>query len=143
MSCVGGTMDTKGLTGVLGDKWGDSMNKEEAKKEALALVVQERIECLNKLRECSVDDEKEKIKDASLISWKPKMYETYYTINFEHMNYNVSIITVKWTDSSVDYLRLLQGMVYRTYEEADHNQWNDYKKLTGLRLTDVKLSPYI
>ena len=32
-------MDTKGLTGVLGDKWGDSMNKEEAKKEALALVV--------------------------------------------------------------------------------------------------------
>ena len=23
-------MDTKGLTGVLGDKWGDSMNKEEA-----------------------------------------------------------------------------------------------------------------
>lgn len=27
MSCVDGTMDTKGLTGVLGDKWGDSMNK--------------------------------------------------------------------------------------------------------------------
>ena len=113
------------------------------KEEALALVVQKRIERLNKLRECSVDDEKKQIKDANLISWKPKMYETYYTINFEHMNYNVSIITVKWTDSSVDYIRLLQGMVYRTYEEADHNHWNDYEKLTGLRLTDIKLNPYI
>lgn len=26
MFCVDGTMDTKGLTGVLGDKWGDSMD---------------------------------------------------------------------------------------------------------------------
>ena len=69
MSCVGGTMDTKGLTGVLGDKWGDSMNKEEAKKEALALVVQERIERLNKLRERSrsFDEKKKQINDVICI----------------------------------------------------------------------------
>ena len=102
-------------------------------KESLALVVQKRERMA----------ELQKIKDANPISWKPQMYETYYTINFEHMNYNVSIITVKWTDSSLDYLRLLQGMVYCTYEEADRNHQKDYEKLTGLRLTDIKLNPYI
>ena len=85
-------------------------------KESLVLVVQKRERTA----------ELQKIKDANPISWKPKMYETYYTINFEHMNYNVSIITVKWTDSSVDYTRLLQGMVYHTYEEAYNNHFNDY-----------------
>ena len=102
-------------------------------KESLVLAVQKRERMA----------ELQKIKDAGPISWKPKMYETYYTINFEHMNYNVSIIPVKWTDSSVDYIRLLQGMVYRTYEEADRNHRNDYEKLTGLRLTNIKLNPYI
>ena len=115
MSCVGGTMDTKGLTGVLGDKWGDSMDEEKKKQ----------------------------INAESLAIWKPKRYETYYTLSFKHMNYNVFIIPVKWTDSSIDYIRLLQGMVYRTYEEADRNQQRDYEKLTGLRLTDIKLNPYI
>lgn len=52
MSCVGGTMDTKGLTGVLGDKWGDSMNKEEAKeiKEAFETL---RDFCKSKVDGCS------------------------------------------------------------------------------------------
>lgn len=88
-------------------------------------------------------DEKKKLTDDSLAVWKPKRYETYYTLSFKHINYNVFTIPVKWTDSSVDYIRLLQGMVYRTYEEADHNQQRDYEKLTGLRLTDIKLNPYI
>ena len=102
-------------------------------KESLVLVVQKRERMA----------ELQKIKDANPISWKPKMYETYYTLSFTHINYNVSIISVKWTDNSLDYIRLLQGMVYRTYEEADHNYQKDYEKLTGLRLTDIKLNPYI
>lgn len=88
-------------------------------------------------------DKENKLTDASLSIWKPKMYETYYTLSFTHINYNVSIISVKWTDNSLDYIRLLQGMVYRTYEEADHNHQKDYEKLTGLRLTNIKLNPYI
>ena len=88
-------------------------------------------------------DEKKKLTDTSLASWKPKMYETYYTLSFTHINYNVFTIPVKWTDSCIDYIRLFQGMVYRTYEEADRNQQRDYEKLTGLRLTDIKLNPYI
>ena len=39
------------------------MSKEEAKKEALALVVQERIERVHKIYEHSVDDEIKKIND--------------------------------------------------------------------------------
>ena len=89
------------------------------------------------------EEQKKQMNAESLAIWKPKRYETYYTLSFKHMNYNVFIIPVKWTDSSIDYIRLLQGMVYRTYEEADHNHQNDYEKLTGLRLTDIKLNPYI
>ncbi len=88
-------------------------------------------------------EEEKKLTDTSLAIWKPKRYETYYTLSFVHINYNVFTIPVKWTDSSVDYIRLLQGMVYRSYEEAERNQQRDYEKLTGLRLTDIKLNPYI
>lgn len=113
--------------------------KEE---EALSLIVQKR-ERMNELHKRAVNAKKKQINDASLSIWKPKMYETYYTLSFTHINYNVSIISVKWTDNSLDYIRLLQGMVYRTYEEADHNHQKDYEKLTGLRLTNIKLNPYI
>ena len=91
-----------------------------------------------------MDEEKKKqINDVSPAIWKPKLYENYYTINFTRINHNVFIIYTKWTDSSIDYIRLLQGLVYRTYKEADNNLRNDYEKLTGLRLTDIKTNPYI
>ena len=50
------------------------------------------------------------------LPFRPQKYGTYYTFYL-----NKEVTYSKWNDNSVDYARLIAGIVFRTREEAEAN----------------------
>ena len=62
---------------------------------------------------CSIDEFIRGEGEIEKIPFRPQKDDVYYTIML-----NREIISSKWDDNSVDYTRLIAGVVFRTEKEA-------------------------
>ena len=72
------------------------------------------------------------------LPWKPKLDEEFYSICFSNIKQPPYVYCYRWRDDEFDFCKLGMGIVYRTKAEAEAHLADDYKKLTGQNIEEIK-----